>query len=72
MKINGYEVDIVCANYDPRIGGYGDIYDELDECLKDHPECKIMWGFHIRDDSMPTPDWFPTIEDVIHWISNHG
>lgn len=36
MKINGYFVNVVCANYDKEIRGYGDIYEEVEECLEHH------------------------------------
>ena len=29
MKINGYELQVVCANYDEELMGYSDIYDDI-------------------------------------------
>ena len=42
MKINGYIVEIVCANYDKENKCYGDIYEEVEECLQEHPNDEIV------------------------------
>lgn len=70
MKINGYSIDVVCANYDVEIKGYGDIYDEVEECLKHHPEDEVIFGFHLKKECVETPDWFDTVEEAVQWASN--
>ena len=70
MKINVYSIDVVCANYDGEIRGYGDIYDEVEECLKHHPEDEVIFGFHLKKEGVETPDWFDTVEEAVQWASN--
>ena len=70
MKINGYELIVVCANYDKEVGGYGDIYDCVEKCLEEHPDDEIIYGFYLRKDGVETPDWFFTIDEAIYWASN--
>ena len=70
MKINGYVVDIVCANYDKEKECYGDIYEEVEQCLQEHPNDEVIYGFYLRNDGVETPDWFFTIDEAIYWASN--
>ena len=71
MKINDFELKVVCANYDNNIGGYGDIYTCVEDCLNDHPDDRVIYGFVlVRDDVDNTPDWFDTIEEAIRWASD--
>lgn len=69
MKINGYELIVVCANYDKEVNGYGDIYDCVEKCLEEHPDDEVMYGYYLEGDT-ETPDWFDTIEEAIAWASN--
>ena len=71
MKINGYIIEIVCANYDKENKYYGDIYEEVEECLKEHPNDEIIYGFHLRKDGVETPDWFFAMDEAIYWASNN-
>lgn len=41
MLINGYKLSVVCAN-DSGDGIYGDIYTEVEECLREHPNAEIL------------------------------
>ena len=70
MKINGYDIEIVCANNED--GAYGDIYDDTDECRKDHPNEEIMYGYccYPEKGDMPALDWFWTLEDAIEFTHN--
>jgi hypothetical protein len=72
MKINGYEIKIVCANSED--GMYGDIYDDIDEYQKDHPGEEVLFGYycHPKDykAGKPALDWFYTLEDAIEFTSN--
>ena len=70
MKINGYEIEIVCANNEDGI--YGDIYDDVSECKKDPPNEEIMYGYccYPEDDSRPALDWFWTLEDAIEFTKD--
>ena len=52
MKINGYFVNVVCANYDKEIRGYGDIYEEVEECLEHHPDDEVIFGFHLKKEGL--------------------
>ena len=47
MLINGYKLSVVCAN-DCGDGIYGDIYTEVEECLREHPNTEILYGFHLE------------------------
>ena len=74
MKINGYELMVVCANLDKDINCYGDIYDCVEDCLNEHPGDEIIYGYHLVGEK-ETPDWFGTIEEAIAWARNertHG
>ena len=70
MKIGKFEIIIVCANFDKEIGGYGDIYDSLYDCIEEHPDDEVIFGYCIlcEDDNIETPDWFDTIEEAISWV----
>lgn len=70
MKINDYELTVVCANMDGSTGMYGDIYDCVEECLKEHPDDEVIYGYHLSKEGVDTPDWFDTIEEAVHWASN--
>ena len=70
MKINGYIIEIVCANYDKENKCYGDIYEEVEQCLQEHPNDEVIYGFHLRKDGVETPDQFFTIDEAIYWASN--
>ena len=70
MEINGYDIEIVCANNED--GVYGDIYDDAEECKKDHPNEEIMYGYccYPKDSEKPALDWFWTLEDAIEFTHN--
>lgn len=70
MRIQNFEIDVVCANYDKNIKGYGDIYTDIDECEKEHPNDKVIFGFHLRDinNVIETPDWFDSVNDAVAWV----
>lgn len=68
MLINGYKLSVVCAN-DSGNGIYGDIYTEVEECLREHPNTEILYGFHLEKDGVETPDWFDTAEEAVAWAS---
>lgn len=72
MKINGFDLVVVCANYDKEVGGYGDIYDCVEKCIEEHPDDDIVYGYYLKsgDTEIETPDWFDTIEDAVSWASN--
>lgn len=67
MKINGYELKVVCANKDKNTGTYGDIYDSMDQCLSEHPEDDVLIGYYLSGEK-ETPDWFNTLDDVLIWL----
>ena len=69
MMINGYKIDVVCANYDKELKGYGDIYTEVEECLAEHPDDEVVFGFHLSKEGVETPDWFENIEESVSWAS---
>ena len=71
MKINGYELTVICANYDKNTKCYGDIYDCVEDCIEAHPDDEIIYGYHLNHlkDNVETPDWFNTIEEAINWAS---
>lgn len=70
MKINGYKLDIVCANVLPD-RTYGDIYDEVEQCVQEHPEEEIRFGYYLNKENADTPDWFDSIDDAIAWASQN-
>ena len=71
MKINGYELMVVCANYDKDVDGYGDVYDDFHKCLYAHPNSEIIYGYGLKSpNGEETPDWFNTIEEAIDWANN--
>ncbi len=70
MDYKGYEINLVCANNVSHDDGsspvYGDIYDNYYECVEEHPDDEVIYGFFVDDDE--APDWFDDIEDAIDWI----
>ena len=81
MIYKGFEITVVCANNESHDDGsapvYGDIYDNYNECLADHPDDEIIFGFFIQDwegdrvkllSIADAPDWFYRIEDAIEWL----
>lgn len=70
MIINGYKLEIVCANVTTN-GSYGDIYTHLQECIAEHPNEEIRFGFYLDKSGKYTPDWFDTIDDAVAWASQN-
>ena len=76
MVVNDFEIKIVCANNISHDDGsfpvYGDIYEQYEECKREHPNDEIIFGYYVEDISInnftETPDWFYTIEEAIEWI----
>lgn len=67
MRINGCEIKDIYANYDEEIGGYGDIYNTIEDCKKEHPGAKILHGYYVVPPygyNGDTPDWFDTYEEA--------
>lgn len=71
MKCNGWDIEVVCANYDEENDCYGDIYEKVEECLKEHPGSKVIYGFYLKKNSVESPDWFSNIEDAVQWANNN-
>lgn len=69
MKIYGYDLNVVCTNVWE--GTYGDIYDDIEECLNEHPDSNVIYGFHLNHNNIETPDWFDTVKDAFDWAVNH-
>lgn len=75
MKINGWEIEVVCANTEDNKSIYEDIYDNVEECYTEHSKDNIVVGFYLKpeDDRIPSPDWFWNIESAIEYAnSNFG
>lgn len=70
MLINGYKMEIVCANFDTKINCYGDIYNNVEDCIRDHPSDKILFGYHLTGKT-ETPDWFDSLSDAVNWAWTH-
>lgn len=77
LNINdNYSICLVVANYDEEIGGYGDIYNSIEEMKKEHPEAKPIYGFCVmdtRNNCVPDEcnDWNATVEDAINDYEIH-
>ena len=73
MKINGYELVVVCANHDKITDTYGDIYDCVEDCKKDHPDDEIELGYYLKsnNEDIETPDWFDDIWEAFDWANSH-
>lgn len=64
----------VCANILPD-DLYGDIYENIEECVKEHPNEKIVVGYClVPDDSrIVSPDWFWHMKSAIDYaMRNYG
>lgn len=72
MTINGFEMQVVCANYDASIGNYRDIYTSVEECVKEHPKDMIMYGFVLEKPGVETPDWFGTVAEAADWAVHYN
>ena len=78
MVVNEFEIKVVCADnisHDESYPVYGDIYEQYEECKREHPNDEIIFGYYVEDISKnnftETPDWFYTIEEAIEWIKNN-
>ncbi len=75
MQINGYDLRIVCANWDKEVDTYGGIYESLEECKKDHPDDEVFFGYYLHKDGEDTPDIFMTLDQAIVYAltgEDHG
>lgn len=75
MKINGWTIQVVCANVEDSKSVYDNIYDNIEECYREHPESNIVIGFYLKpeDDRIASPDWFWNIESAVTYAnSNYG
>lgn len=75
MKINGWEIEVVCANVKDDMSIYEDIYSSIEECHTEHSENNIVIGFYLKpeDDRISSPDWFWDIDSVVKYAnSNYG
>lgn len=78
MKYKGYEIAVACANNISHDDGsspvYGDIYENYPECIRDHPDDEVMFGFIIKNKAdthwCVVPDWFNELDDLIRWIDD--
>lgn len=74
LKVNEkYSICLLCANI--LEGNYGDIYQSVEECLSEHPESEVMYGYGIIDNETGyiadwADDWYNTIEEAINDVSN--
>ena len=78
MIINEYEIRVVCSN---NTNGdnwfardYGDIYESYEDCRKEHPHDRIIYGFSVQDKATPPRynnlDWVDTLDEALEWINN--
>lgn len=72
MKIKGFDLQVVCANFDEETGAYGDIYTSVDECIRNHPNSKILFGYNLVKTGVETPDWFSTVQYAIDWACRYA
>lgn len=78
--VGNYLIETVCANdiSEDDYPLYGDIYESYDECRKEHPDEKIIFGYYVKDlrteseGCVETPDWFFTVEDAMNWIKENS
>lgn len=69
LKVNEkYSICILCANLFDEV--YGDIYDSIEECLKEHPETEVIYGYGIFDNEMKrvadwSDDWYGSIAEAM-------
>lgn len=81
MKVNGYEINVMCANAylcSETAGSpesdeftYGDIYDTYEDCVEDHPDEDVLYGYYLKKERVETPDWFNSIEEAVNWALTH-
>lgn len=73
MTYKGFEITTACANNVSHDDGsapiYGDIYDDYNEYLSDHPDDEVIFGFFIN--VYDAPDWFYTINDAMEWVDKY-
>ena len=72
----GWTVDSVVANCTPD-GGYGDIYDSVAECKKEHPEDFVLVGYVVKNPDGIVPDgledFYETMEAALSaWEKVYG
>lgn len=80
MIVNGYEIKILCANKwcsKETVGHpekneyvYGDIYDVYEDCVSEHPDEDVMYGYFVDEGKDTTPDWFDDIEEAIAYAQS--
>lgn len=63
MKVNGYNLDVVCTNC------CGDIYVNLEDYLRSNPENEITFGYQLTKEGEDTPDLFCSIEEAVSWAT---
>lgn len=64
-----FEIIYLYANYDENLNCYGDIYNDLKEAIKEHPNEKILVGYGIIDNlnkviSDDVEEWYDTYKDA--------
>lgn len=74
MRVRNFNIKPVCANK-IEDGLYGDIYDCIEDCEKEHPNENIIFGFYAeRTNNLlgeETPDWFYSIEEAVEWCKEN-
>ena len=69
-KEDRYQIQILYANYDEDSDCYGDIYTDVNECIKEHQNEKLMIGFGILDKLTgylvdEVDEWFSIYEEAM-------
>lgn len=64
-----FEIIYLYANYDEDLKCYGDIYDKIEDVIKEHPNEKILVGYGIMDNlnrslSDEVDEWINTYEEA--------
>ncbi len=67
MQIGNYVLTVVCANYDKKVGGYGDIYNSVETCLEEHPNDEVIFGYYLEGGE--DIGWFDSVEDAVSWAN---
>lgn len=76
MLVGNFRIRIVCAN-ELEDGLYGDIYNNAQDCRKEHQTGNIIYGFYCEriiatsSHCEETPDWFYHLIDAVHWAETH-